>query len=417
MLPRPLLNLYFSFYPFVGSVIWARPSRNLNIVGITGTDGKSSTVIFTARILREAGYKAGFFSSVAYSDGDTEQPNTFKMTMPGRFFMQRFLKNLVEHQCNFGVIEVTSEGIKQKRHLFIDFDTVAITNLKPEHIESHGGFNRYKEAKATIFKDLMKNFRKKFPKTIVVNADDDESKEFLNFDADQKITFGIKNGAAIHAEQIQSSLFETRFTIRSKSHTLPIQMKLGGPFFVENAIAAVAIAQGFGTPLATSISALEKISHLPGRFEIVSKNPLVIVDYAHTVAAVEEVLSFIKKNWGGRIVHVFGAAGGGRDKWKRPHLAALSEQFSDLSILTEENPFDEPTELIMKDIYDGFKDKKRVLSIPDRREAVKKALSLNEKNTLFLFTGKGCETVIAGPRGTKKPYNEKEAVLQCLASA
>jgi len=414
-LPEGPLSLYFALYPFVGNLIFGRPSRKIKLIAVTGTDGKSSSVIFTVRILKEAGYKVGFFSSVSYSEGNQESPNPFKMTMPGRLFLQRFLKKLVDNKCDFGVIEVTSEGIKQKRHLFIDFDIVLVTNIKPEHIESHGGFENYKQAKSVIFRNLNRSYRKNIPKTIIVNNDDAEAKTFLSFDAEQKLSFGMHGGSDVHGQVLNTGLFQNTFCVNTKGRLATIIMSAGGPFVVKNALAAIAIAQALEIPLETCATALGKKENILGRFEVVSKKPMIIVDYAHTVAAVEKILLFVRENWQGEIVHVFGAAGGGRDKWKRSQLGELSEKYAHFSILTEENSFDESTTNILQGIYGGFKKKERVVIVADRRQAVQRAIEMqgDAENVLLLLTGKGCETVIAGPFAGKIPYNEKQTVL-CL---
>jgi len=399
----------------MGNLIFGQPSRKIKLIAITGTDGKSSSVIFTARILKEAGHKVGFFSSILYSDGIQEYPNTFKMTMPGRLFLHKFLKRLVDNKCDFGVIEVTSEGIKQKRHLFIDFDIALVTNIKPEHIESHGGFENYKQAKSTIFMNLARSYRKNVPKTIIVNNDDSEAKTFSSFDAEQKVSFGVQQKADVQGQILNTDLFQNILGVELGRQSATMEMSAGGPFITENALAAIAVAQALKISLATCVTAFKKIANPPGRFEIVSKNPVIIVDYAHTIAAVEKILSFVRKNWRGQIIHVFGAAGGGRDRWKRPQLGELSERFTNFSILTEENSFDESTVDILQDIYVGFKNKDRVIIVADRRRADQKAveMQMDSKDTLLLLTGKGCETVIAGPLTRKTPYNEKQTVL-CL---
>jgi len=415
ILPSNFLGLYFSFFPFVGNIIFRHPSHRIKIIGVTGTDGKSSTVIFIARILKNAGYKVGFFSSVLFSDGHEEKKNLFKMTMPGRFFMQKFLADLVKNKCDFAVLEVTSEGIKQKRHLFIDFDVAVCTNIKPEHIESHGGFAQYKQAKSRLFENLKHDFRKGVKKTIVVNGNDVEAKTFLTYDSDQKMTFGLGDQNSIQGEILKSSISENVIKIVGKEEAV-IDFKIGGPFILDNVLAALTVAYSLGINVSVSKRALENDSSIPGRFEIMSKNPCIIVDYAHTVAAVEKILSFVRCEWGRKIIHIFGAAGGGRDKWKRPKLAELSEKYSDFTILTEENSFDEPVESILGDILNGFRNKNRVKIIPSRVDAVADAIQRSDDTTLLLFTGKGSETVIAGPFGRKIPYNEKETIWQFLKS-
>jgi UDP-N-acetylmuramoyl-L-alanyl-D-glutamate--2,6-diaminopimelate ligase len=288
--------------------------------------------------------------------------------------------------------------------------------LKPEHIESHGSFENYKSAKATIFKNLHRGYNKNVLKTIIVNQEDIESKNFLEYQADKKLTFGVGSDSLVQGKIIEQNLYKNVFEVAVKNDSCKISMDLGGPFIVDNALAAIAITTSLGVELPVCKKALEKITNIAGRFEIVSKNPVIIVDYAHTVAAVEKMLSFVRKNWPGKIIHIFGAAGGGRDKWKRPLLADLSEHFTDFSILSEENSFDEPVEQILGDIYSGFKNKNRVAIIPERKHAVIQALSRADKDTLLLFTAKGSETVIAGPFGRKKPYNEKEFIQTCLSS-
>jgi UDP-N-acetylmuramoyl-L-alanyl-D-glutamate--2,6-diaminopimelate ligase len=191
-----------------------------------------------------------------------------------------------------------------------------------------------------------------------------------------------------------------------------ISLNEGGPFIVENILASLAVACAFNIPLKNSSLALRGTKNPPGRFEVVSLKPVIIVDYAHTIAGVEKLLSFVRKNWSKDIIHVFGAAGGGRDKWKRPELAKLSEKYTTVSILTEENPFDEPTSEIIHDIRKGFSEQREVYTEENRRDAVKKGLNMVlVDDGLLLLTAKGSETVIAGPCGKKYPYNEKETVL------
>jgi len=418
LLPESALNAYYSLYPLVGRIAYGNPSGSLKVIGVTGTDGKSSTVLCAARMLEEAGCKTGFFSSIAFSDGAGEKSNTMKMTMPGKLFMQQFLRQLKKNGCEYAVLEVTSEGVKQKRHLFIDFDVAVVTNIKPEHIESHGGFDRYKKAKSEIFKGIIRGKRKGVPKTIVVNTDDPEARSFLSFKAERKITYGKEpHKGGIQGEIVESTLYKNIIRINEGASSWEVLLPIGGPFAPENALAAIAIGRSLGIPMEICIRALEKIAGIPGRFEIVSRKPFVIVDYGHTVAALEKLLPFVRRKWHGKIIHVFGAAGGGRDSWKRPRFGELSEQFCDISIITEENPFDEPRGAIAHDIIRGFKKTDNVEVILHRTDAVKKALELATEETLILCTGKGSETVIAAPLGKKIPYNEKETVLWLLGAA
>lgn len=414
-LPQKILKIYYSFFPFFGHIFASFPSRKIILVGVTGTDGKSSTVFLSAKILQEADYKVGFTSSILFGNGEKEWINEKKLTMPGKFFFPQFLKKLVENKCQFGIIEVTSEGIKQERHRYIDFDLLLVTNITPEHIETHGGFLNYKETKAKIFKNLYLNFVKGFPKTIIVNADCKESLDFLNYQADQKFKFAISNQEAdFKALPLECDFQKTKFILKDNKDSIEIKTSLAGPFIMKNILAATAIARCLKAPFSKIKSAIEKISLIPGRFEIISWEPFAIVDYAHTVFAFEELLKFVRKNWREEIIHIFGAAGGGRDRWKRPILGKLSEFYTDFSILTEENSFDDPVEEILNDILKGFSKSNRVEIIPSRKEAIKKGLSIAKRDNLLLVTGKGCETVIAGPFGKRIPHNDKEVILSFL---
>ncbi len=416
ILPAPLLNFYFALFPFVGSILYHRPSQKLKIIGVTGTDGKSSTVVYIARILKEAGFSVGYFSSVAFSDGLTEKPNSFKMTMPGRLFMQKFLSTLVKNKCDFAVLEITSEGIKQQRHKCIDFDVAVCTNIHPEHLESHGGFIGYKNTKAELFKLIREGKNKGIPKAIVVNGDDEHAKEFLNYEADTKITFGYTDGVTVRGTIKNSTIESNTLDVRYHETLTTLHLAQGGPFVCDNVLAAFAVCSLLNINPETARTALEQHCSVPGRFEVIKKKPLIIIDYAHTVAALTKLLIFLSENFSGEIHHVFGAAGGGRDRWKRPRLAELSERYTKTSILTEENSFDEPIQNILDDILKGFKDTHRATIIAQRTQAVAYALDTVTDSTLLLFTGKGSETVIAHPLGRKVSYNEKETICRLLDS-
>jgi UDP-N-acetylmuramyl-tripeptide synthetase len=415
LLPTLVKNAYYAAFPLVGSLVYGFASRKIKIIGVTGTDGKSSTVIFLSHILKKAGYKVGHFSSVSYSEGEEEKVNGFKMTMPGRFFLQRFIKKLVDNKCDFAVIEVTSEGIKQKRHKFINFDAAVITNLNPEHIESHGGFDNYKSAKKELFKGIAPSYKKGIPKTLIINGDYENIRDFAECEADKIVKFGSTGDVDLKVEFIEQSVSNSTFKLIWKNHTSTLKIVSGGPFIIQNIVAAVAAALALGVDFDKCTEAVKSISNPPGRFQIVSLDPYMIVDYAHTTAAVEMLLSFIRKSWAGEIIHVFGAAGGGRDKWKRPLLAQISEKYSDFSILTEENSFDEPTINIINDIKKGFKNSSHYEIVERREDAVLRAIQIskNLERPLVLLTAKGSETVIAGPNGTKRPYNEAQ-YISCI---
>jgi len=341
--------------------------------------------------------------------------------MPGRGFLQRFLKKAINKGCKVAIIEVTSEGILQHRQKFLDFDALIFTNLSPEHIERHGSFLSYKKAKGKLFSELK--FSSKKRKKIFVNLDDKFAKYFLSFFADEKWATTIKeklpdffydlplkeNIKVVQAKILEVSEKGTLFEIFGEK----IHLKLLGDFFVENASLAAACALSFGVSFEAIKEALEKVQKVPGRMEIVSKKPLVIVDYAHTPKALIEVYQNLKKIFKKDLICVLGCAGGGRDRWKRQVMGRIADNFCKKIFLTNEDPYDEDPEKILEDIEKGISNKKKVLKILDRKEAIKKAL-LFSKDEVVIITGKGAEPWMCVKKGKKIPWDDREIVKASL---
>jgi UDP-N-acetylmuramoyl-L-alanyl-D-glutamate--2,6-diaminopimelate ligase len=336
--PDFLLSFYHYCWALMGAFFYLFPSKKLTVIGITGTSGKSTVVELSSLILEQAGFKVASLSSIKFKIGDKEKENKLKMTMPGRMKIQKFLKQAVKADCKYAILEVTSEGIKQSRHKFIDFNIVVFTNLTPEHIESHGSFEKYKEAKLQLFKASSGIH--------IINIDDKNYPDFWKVPAEQKIGYSLNK--------------ETRL--------LPERLNLFGQFNLYNALAATKIALSQGVSLEVCKKALEKAKGIPGRMEIIIKEPFtVIVDYAHTPEALEQVYKTLKDK---RMICVLGSCGGGRDKWKRSVLGKLAAQYCDKAIITNEDPYDEdPMEIINQ--VAGNTGAEKIL---DRKQAIKKAL-------------------------------------------
>ncbi len=401
--PHFLLGFYHYLWAFFGALIFGFPSRKLTIIGVTGTSGKSTTVNFITKILEEAGNKVVSNSSIRFKVGDKERENDKKMGMPGRFFMQKLLWQGVKAGCNYAVLEVTSEGIKQFRHKFINFDTAVFTNLSPEHIESHGGFENYRNEKLKLFK-ATKNIH-------VINTDDENAQYFLDVPAEKVIIFGIKGGqkhtnilkyVGIFAEQVSG----TNFSVNN----VPFSVKVLGNFNVYNALAAIAAVSAYGIPLATCQKVLEKVQGIPGRMEIVNKEPLVVVDYAHTPVQLEEAYKSLA---GKNLVCVLGSCGGGRDKWKRPVLGEIAAKYCKEIIITDEDPYDEDPLEIMEKIAEGVGEKPHSIVL-DRKEAIKKAILLAKPEDAVIITGKGSENVMCVKNGKKIPFDDRQVVREVL---
>ncbi|MBI2628237.1 MAG: UDP-N-acetylmuramoyl-L-alanyl-D-glutamate--2,6-diaminopimelate ligase [Candidatus Niyogibacteria bacterium] len=416
IIPRPIFVFFQPFYHwllnFLAAAQYGWPARKITMIGITGTNGKSTVVNLLAEILEEAGIKTASISSLRFRIGEKEWPNALKMTMPGRFFLQKFLARAKKSGVSHAVIEVTSEGIRQFRHKNVKWRILAITNLTPEHIESHGGFENYKQAKGKLFKE---------PHNVsVVNADDGHAKYFLEFPAEEKITYGIKNAAMIKAENVKLADNEIKFLVGKTEFSLPLL----GEFNVYNALAAIAVARALGVSDEKIKLAFVKIKNIPGRMEFIDSGQLfrVAVDYAHTPDSLEKVYRTLKTSVqagnSGKLICVLGAAGGGRDKWKRPKMGGIAGELCQEIILTNEDPYDEDPIQILSEIKSGISNFQfpisNVYEILDRREAIKKALKSAAAGDVVIITGKGAESAIMGPAGKRIPWDDRAVVKEEL---
>jgi len=403
------LSLYHYFWALFSALFYFFPSRKIKVIGVTGTKGKSTVVELLAKIFEEAGEKVASFSSIKIKIGKEERTNALKMTMPGRGELQKFLKKAKEKGCKIAIIEVTSEGILQHRHRFIRFEASVFTNLSPEHIERHGSFEAYRKEKIKLFK-ATKNIH-------ILNLDDKNVDHFLKEKAKEKWGFTIegrkkKGVKVVEAKNLVYLPFGAKFKIEKEE----FKINLPGKFNVYNALAAIATSLSFGVSLSVIKKALLKVKGIPGRMEIVIKEPFwAIVDYAHTPDSLEAVYSTLKKFlekkqlFSSRLICVLGATGGGRDKWKRPKMGEIAGKFCDVAIVTNEDPYDEDPQKIIEEVAKGvIKQNKKVLKILDRREAIKTALSLAKRNDIVVITGKGCEPWMCVEKGKKIPWDDRK---------
>jgi len=420
--PPFLISWYHFLLAFFGALIYRFPSKNLRVIGVTGTKGKSTVVLMAEKILEEAGFKVASLSSIKFKIREKEWENKLKMTMPGHFIIQKFLRDAVRAGCEYAILEVTSEGILQHRHRFIDFDTAVFTNLSPEHIEHHGSFESYRKAKGKLFEICRK--------THAVNLDDENAKYFLGFPSSEKYGFRIKNQESgirnqeltkdlkiIEAQNVQVKDDYLSFLI----HNSLFLIHLLGKFNIYNVLSAICIGFSQGVDLEICKRALEKIEKIPGRMEIVVEGPFkVIVDYAHTPQSLIEVYRTVQgvrlKDQGARLICVLGAAGGGRDKWKRPEMGRIAVKYCDEIILTDEDPYDENPKAILEDIEKGILGYKfQVTSykkILDRKEAIREALGIAKEGDTVIITGKGCEPWMCVEDGKKIPWDDREIVRE-----
>lgn len=400
------LQPYYHFLlAFIGAIIYRHPSRDITVIAVTGTKGKSSVTELLSHLLRSDGKKVASLSTIQFTIGDQTERNLFKMTMPGRFFVQHFLRQAVDAGCTHAVVEMTSEGAKQSRHRFVDIDALIFTNLTPEHIESHGSFEKYKAAKLSLAAAVGSSPKR--PRYLVINTDDEHGSDFLNFPVEHKLPYSLKDVTLYTLHKDGVSLVFGDTTIR---------VPLVGLFNVYNTLATITLARALGMTLPKIQESLRTLPPLRGRVEHFmsptgsSKQITAVVDYAHTPDSLTKLYeAFPDKHK----VCVLGNTGGGRDTWKRPEMGAIAERFCDHIILTNEDPYDEDPEKIVADMKKGMSETAPLEIIMDRTEAIRSAIAHCPAGGYVLISGKGTDPYIMGPHGTKTPWSDA-AVVQTL---
>ncbi|MDO8436331.1 MAG: UDP-N-acetylmuramoyl-L-alanyl-D-glutamate--2,6-diaminopimelate ligase [bacterium] len=442
IIPPALLRFYHFLLAFFAAVLYQFPSQKIKVIGVTGTNGKTTVINLTAKILEEAGIKVASLSSINFKIGAKEWKNDLKMTMPGRFLIQKFLRTAVDEKCQYAILEVTSEGISQHRHRFINFDAAVFTNLSPEHIEAHKGFENYRAAKGRLFQ-AAKNIH-------IINIDDGNAEYFLQFPAKDKIGYTIFSPnqsyrypiSIIEALNCQETADGISFSVRD----IIFNLKLLGEFNIYNTLAAICVGLSQGISLEICKKALEKIEGIPGRMEKVISDPFkVFVDYAFTPNALEQVYQTLnpakrdesknihssssfailgqtkkrtqfsspnvdQKLPSTKLICVLGACGGGRDKWKRPVLGKIAAKYCSEIIVTNEDPYDEDPMDIINQVASGASGKAK--KILDRREAIQESLKSAKPGDVVVVTGKGCEPWICLKGGKKIPWDDRQIVRE-----
>lgn len=405
LLPRPFFHLlqlpYHYLLAFVGAIIYGFPSRKLNIIAVTGTKGKSSVVELVSALLDASGYKTAHASTIQFKIGDKKERNLHKMTMPGRFFLQSLLRKAVTAGCTHAVIEMTSEGARQFRHKCIELNALIFTNLAPEHIESHGSYEKYVEAKVSLARALEASTKK--GKVLVVNGDDKEASRFLDVFSGTKFSY-TKEDASNRVVSDHGISFDWNGE--------RVISNLPGEFNLYNILATVTYAKAVGISTQNIKAGIESVKSIRGRAERIEagQDYTVIVDYAHTPDSLEKLYV----TYAGRYRRcILGNTGGGRDTWKRPVMAGIAEKYCDEIILTNEDPYDEDPEKIIQEMARGCKHKEPLL-ILNRRTAIREALRRSSKGDVVLITGKGTDPYIMGPRGSKEVWDDATVVKEEL---
>ena len=391
---------YHFLLAWLGALLYGFPTKKIYVIGITGTKGKTTTAELVNAILEEAGIKTALAGTLRFKIGENSKPNLYKMTMPGRFVLQKFFRDAVNARVTHVVVEVTSEGAKQFRHRFIYLDALLFTNLSPEHIEAHGSYEKYVAAKIEIGKQVVRSQKTSL---FIGNNDSKETGKFLALSFKNKKLFSLSD-----AKPFNISKDGAEFSW----HGEIIRTHLVGEFNIYNCLAALSLGESLSIPLSSMKKALEKFRGVPGRAEEIKTGQhfTVVVDYAHTPDSLEAIY----KAYGNyRKICVLSGTGGGRDTWKRPKMGEIASRYCEEIILSDEDPYDEDPRKIVEEIKKGITNKNVEIEM-DRRFAIRKALSKARENDVVLITGKGTDPYIMGPRGTKTPWSDSRVAKEEL---
>ena len=415
---NPLRLFYHQMKGAIAAIIYGFPAGRMRVIGVTGTKGKTTTVNLIAAILEDAGYKVGMTSTINFQIGETKWSNLTKQTTLSPFILQKMLRQMVKEGCTHCVLEVSSHAITQSRVLGINFDTAVITNVTEDHLEYHGGFQMYLQAKGSLFQRLNRSRRKpNIPKISILNADEPNFAFFDQYIVDRKYTYSFKNGTC-YATDIALTGHGSKFILHIPNNQIEINLNIPGEFNIYNALAAATVALSLNINLTFIKHALEKAQGVPGRQESMNCGQpyTIIVDYAHAPDSLEKLLSLYKKLTTGKLYIVFGATGGGRDKGKRPKMGAIADHLADYIVLTNDDPYEEDECGIIEMVAEGIKRKEgdRLWKIPHRYEAIRLVLTLAKKGDTVLIAGKGCEEVqIIGAE--RIPWDDRKVVRELLS--
>ncbi len=404
-----LKNIYHYYLALLGAIIYRFPSRELVVIGITGTKGKTTSAELLRAVLQNAGKKTAMLSSAHIAYGDEIISTPFHNTMPGRMFIQKFLREAVRRGCTHAVFEVTSQGVVQHRHRFIDFDVAALTCLHPEHIESHGSYGKYRGAKAQFFHDVARSSYK-VNKKFFINTETGGDAQFFE-EAVRHPVGQAPFGEVTFYNRENFVRNELRGDIKKVSEWLQ------SDFNLQNAALTCAVAQSLGVSRESILKDFEDFQGVAGRLEFVrGKGKTAVIDYALTPGSLIAVYKHLRTLLapGGQLIGVFGGTGGGRDVWKRPELGKIADEFCEKIYLTRDDSYDEKTEDIIADIQKGITHQEKVVVVLDRTEAIRAALKEAGPNDIVAITGMGSQTKTYGPNGSETDWSDRAAVEQIL---
>ena len=374
------------------AVFYDFPCKKINLLGITGTNGKTTVTHLLENIFEKAHLKCGLVGTLGSRYSSTDEYITSGHTTPQASDLQKVFRDFLDKDIKNVVMEVSSHSLEQHRVAECSFKGAVLTNLTQDHLDYHITMENYFLAKSKLFSILENNSES----YAVINKDDSYAERFIEYTPNNTriLTYGIQNKADIMAENIEFSVYGSKFICTTPFGTKEVNLQMTGMFSIYNALAAIGAGLAEGIDLNTCIEALEATPSVAGRFEVVSRKPLVIVDYAHTPDGLENVLKAAKEivPSGGKLICVFGC-GGDRDATKRPQMGRIAETLSDKVIITSDNPRSEDPQQIITDILSGIKSlsSSRIVVEVDRGTAIEMAVRSSSELDVILLAGKGHE--------------------------
>lgn len=385
---RSLKSLYHLLVAIAANIWFGMPSRRLTVIGVTGTDGKTTTTTLIYEILTKAGIKASKITSVHAIVGGRAYDTGFHVTTPTAFWVQKYLREAADHGDTHVVLEVTSHGLSQFRVWGVQFAVGVITNVTHEHLDWHGTFAHYLQTKLSLLRTA---------RVAVINRDE----------------AAVYNGALPHLMRKRYITYGIRRDAMVNPESFPFTTQLPGEFNRYNCLAALSVSEALGLDRKMARRAIAEFSGVVGRMETVAQKSFrVIVDFAHTPNAVEKALSTVRAMTKKRLIHVFGSAGL-RDRTKRPLMGEASANYADIIVLTEEDYRTENVDSIIDQIASGIPESKEVYRYPNRRDALRFALSLARRGDIVIATGKGHEKSLC--RGTvETPWSDQAEISKAM---
>ena len=389
----------------MSSAFYGEPSKKMKLIGVTGTNGKTSTTHMIKKILEHCGKKTGLIGTVSYMAGG-EMLSSASLTTPKPQELHRIFKSMAESGCEYCVMEVSSQALAQGRCIGLEFSAAVFTNLTQDHLDYHGDFEHYLQAKKRLFQKAD---------IAVLNMDDASASRMTEGLPIKTVTFAVKQDADYTAKNVICTANGVQYELLGRGDIGRVQLKIPGHFTVYNSMGAAICAIEAGLPFEQVCTLLAQSHGVPGRVEVVPTDTeyTVLIDYAHSPDGLENVISSLREVSEKRIITVFGC-GGDRDRTKRPKMGKIVGDLADVAVVTSDNPRSENPDSIVQDILAGMDTcKAKIKAITDRTEAIRYALSIAKAGDVVLLAGKGHETYQILNTG-KIHYDEREVVAQIL---